>query len=152
MAQTSSAARVPWRVKVFGRVLEFLLKAGVPLGPNRLVTIAGRKSGLLRTTPLAIIDVDGKRWVWAPWGEVNWVKNLRAEGRATITERGRSDEVTATELDPAERIEFFRDVLAPKARSTPFGVWFIRVADGVDLNHPVAAADGRRVFELHPID
>jgi len=80
-----SAASVPWRVSFFGAILRFLLVAGVPLGPNRLVTIRGRKSGLPRTTPVAIIEVSGRRWVWAPWGEVQWVRNLRAAGRATIT-------------------------------------------------------------------
>lgn len=51
---------------------------------------------------------------------------------------------------PESGVAFFRDVLGPKARSTPLGVWFIRVADGVDVTRPVEAADGRRVFELHP--
>jgi deazaflavin-dependent oxidoreductase (nitroreductase family) len=131
--------------------LKFLLDAGVPLGPNKLVTIRGRKSGLPRTTPLAVIEVGDRRWVWAPWGEVQWVRNLRAAGRATITVRRRTEEVTATELDPTERVAYFRDVLGPLARSIPFGVRFIRIVDGVDLNDPVAAADGRRVFELHPV-
>jgi len=125
--------------------------AGVPMGPNRLVTIRGRKSGLPRTAPLAVIEVSGRRWVWAPWGEVQWVRNLRAAGAATIAVRGRQEEVHATELGPAERVEFFRDVLGPLARSIPFGAWFIRIVDGVDINHPVEVAEGRRVFELHPI-
>jgi deazaflavin-dependent oxidoreductase (nitroreductase family) len=143
--------RVPRRVRFFGRILKFLLVAGMPLGPNRLVTIRGRKSGLPRTTPLAIIKVGGRRWVWAPWGEVQWVRNLRAAGRATIAVRGRNEEVSATELDPAQRVGFFRDVLGPYARGIPLGIWFIRIVDGVNLDHPVEAAEGRRVFELHPI-
>jgi deazaflavin-dependent oxidoreductase (nitroreductase family) len=140
---------VPLRVRFFGRILKFLLVAGIPLGPNRLVTIRGRNSGLPRTTPLAIIAVGGRRWVWAPWGEVHWVRNLRAAGRATIALRGRKEEVRATELDPTQRVGFFRDVLGPHARGIPLGVWFIRIVDGVDLDHPVEAAEGRRVFELH---
>jgi deazaflavin-dependent oxidoreductase (nitroreductase family) len=143
--------RVPRRVLFFGRILKFLLVAGVPLGPNRLVTIRGRKSGLPRTTPLAIIEVGGRRWVWAPWGEVQWVRNLRAAGRATLAVRGRNEDVSATELDPTQRVGFFRDILGPLARGIPLGVWFIRIVDGVDLDDPVAAAEGRRVFELHPI-
>ena len=143
--------RLPRRVRLFSPILKFLLTAGIPVGPNRLVTIRGRKSGLPRTTPLAVVEVEGRRWVWAPWGEVQWVRNLRAAGRATITLRGRKEEVTATELDPPQRIGFFRDVLGPHMRGIPLGVWFIRIADGVDLNHPVEAAEGRRVFELHPI-
>src|ERR687897_3178416 len=124
---------LPRRVRFFSPILKFLLVAGMPLGPNMLVTIRGRKSGLPRTTPLAIIEDGGRRWVWAPWGEVHWVRNLRAAGRATITVRGRTEEVRATELDPTERVGFFRDVLAPLARSFPFGVTFFRIIDGVDV-------------------
>ena len=86
-----------------------------------------------------------------PLGDVQWVRNLRAAGRATITVRRRNEEVTATELDPVQRVAFFRDVLGPLARGIPFGVWFICTVDQVDLDDPVAAAEGRRVFELHPL-
>ena len=79
------------------------------------------------------------------------MRNLRAAGRATIAIRGRNEEVRATELDPAERVAFFRDVMGPLARGIPFGVTFIRIIDGVDVGRPVEAAEGRRVFELHPI-
>ena len=146
-----SAARVPWSVAIFGPILKFLLAAGVPLGFNRLVTIRGRKSGLPRTIAIAVIEVSGRRWVWAPWGDVHWVRNLRAAGRATIDKRGRKEEVTATELDATERVAFFRDVAGPLARSIPFGVWFIRTVDGVDVRRPVEAAEGRPVFELHAV-
>lgn len=143
--------RLPRRVRLFSPILKALLSAGIPLGPNRLVTIRGRKSGLPRTTPLAVVSVGGRRWVWSPWGESQWVRNLRATGRATIAMRGQTEDVTATELDPTERVGYFRDVLGPLARSVPFGVQFIRIVDGVKLDDPVAAADGRTVFELHPV-
>jgi F420H(2)-dependent quinone reductase len=106
---------------------------------------------MARTTPVAIIEWSGRRWVWAPWGDVDWVRNLRAAGVATVTVHGQTSDVRATELDAAERVVFFRDVLGPLARSRPFGVQFIRIADQVDLNDPIKAADGRRVFELHPL-
>jgi deazaflavin-dependent oxidoreductase (nitroreductase family) len=155
--QVGSAADIPWRLRVLRRLpffnafAQFLLGAGVPLGFNGLVTVRGRKSGLPRTTPVAIIESSGRRWIWAPWGEVQWVRNLRAAGHATITMRRQTQEVSATELDPAQRVGYFRDVLGPLARSIPFGIWFIRIADGVDLNHPVEAAEGRPVFELHSV-
>ena len=151
-----SAAGVPsapprWVFSLFNPIVKFLLSAGVPLGPNGLITIRGRKSGLPRTTPVAIIEVSGRRWVWAPWGDVQWVRNLRASGRATISVRRREVEISATELGPAQRVGFFRDVLGPLARGVPFGAWFIRTVDGVDLDRPTEAAEGRRVFELHPL-
>jgi deazaflavin-dependent oxidoreductase (nitroreductase family) len=148
--QIGGAAAPRW-ISFFTPIARFVLAAGMPLGFSALITISGGKSGLPRTTPVAIIEVSGRRWMWAPWGEVHWVRNLRAAGRATITVRRREEEVSATELDPAARIAFFRDFLGPLARSIPLGVWFIRAVDGVDLNDPVDAADGRPVFELHPI-
>lgn len=153
-ARVGSTGSAPSYVTFFTPIAKRLLGAGVPLGFNGLITVRGRKSGEPRTTPLAIIDdkVSGKRWVWAPWGDVHWVRNLRAAGRATITVRGRSEDVRATELDPAQRVGFFRDTLGPLARSIPFGLWFIRTVDGVDLNHPLEAAKGRPVFELHPME
>jgi deazaflavin-dependent oxidoreductase (nitroreductase family) len=144
-------ARAPWHVRLFSALLKILLTAGLAVGPNKLVIIRGRTSGLPRTIPLAIIQVSGRRWVWAPWGEVQWVRNLRAAGRATITAGGRDEEVGATELDATQRIGFFRDILAPLARSIPLGLAFVRIVDGVDLNHPEEAAEGRRVFELSPL-
>jgi deazaflavin-dependent oxidoreductase (nitroreductase family) len=149
--RVGSTARAPGHVLFFGQFLKLLLEIGVPLGFNRLITIRGRKSGLPHTTPLAVIEVKGRRWIWAPWGEVQWVRNLRTAGRATISLRHQSEEVSATELDPAQRVEFFRDVLSPLAKSIPFGMWFFRIADGVDLNHPEEVAKDRRVFELKPL-
>jgi deazaflavin-dependent oxidoreductase (nitroreductase family) len=147
----SRADRPPWWVTIFAPLARLLLRAGVPLGFNGLITVRGRTSGLPRTTPVAIIELAGRRWVWAPWGEVHWVRNLRAAGRATITIRRREHEVTATELDRAQRVGYFREVLGQVARRFPLGVTFIRVVDGVDLDRPDEAADGRPVFELHPV-
>src|SRR5262249_11410212 len=141
--------RVPRWIPMFTPVARFLLGAGVPLGFNGLLTVRGRTTGLPRTTPLAIIEVSGRRWVWAPWGEVQWVRNLREARRATVTTRRRREEVSATELNPTQRVGFFRDVLGPLARGIPLGIHFIRIVDGVDLNHPEDAAEGRSVFELH---
>ncbi|HEV8545739.1 MAG TPA: nitroreductase family deazaflavin-dependent oxidoreductase [Candidatus Limnocylindrales bacterium] len=148
--QVGSAASAPRWVTMFTPITRPLLAAGLPLGYNGLLTTRGRTTGLPRTTPVAIIAVSGRRWIWAPWGEVHWVRNLRAAGGATITVRGRKEEVQATELDPTERVAFFRDVLGPVARGMPFGVSFVRIVDGVDLDDPLGAAEGRVVFELHP--
>ncbi|MFL5771116.1 MAG: nitroreductase family deazaflavin-dependent oxidoreductase [Chloroflexota bacterium] len=139
----------PWWVKIFSPLAKVALRAGVPLGFNGLITIRGRKTGLQRTIPVAIIQFEGRRWIWSPWGEVQWVRNLRAAGRATITVRGSEAEVTARELDRTERERFFRDVLGAVAPAIPGGKWFIKTVDGVDLDDPVEASEGRPVFELN---
>src|SRR5687767_9571603 len=140
-----------WVFSLVNPFFAFLLSAGVPLGFNGLITIRGRKSGLPRTTPVAIIEAAGRRWIWAPWGDVHWVRNLRAAGRATLTVRRHAEEVRATELGAEERVAFFRDVLTPVARSMRGGMTFARMVDQVDLRDPERAAEGRRVFELHAL-
>src|SRR3954447_7899177 len=125
------ATRAPRWVTLFGPIVKSLLAARVPLGLNGLITIRGRTTGDPRTIPVAIIrDGSGRRWVWAPWGDVQWVRNLRAAGSATITVRGRRELVRAVELDHAGRLAFFRDIMPPIARGIPFGMTFIRVVDG----------------------
>jgi deazaflavin-dependent oxidoreductase (nitroreductase family) len=141
----------PRGINLVNAIAKPLLAAGMPMGFNGLLTVAGRKTGQPRTTPVAIIEVDGRRWIWCPWGDRHWVRNLRAAGQASIEVRRRSEEVVATELSAPERIEFFRDVLRPLAEGMRGGMWFIRTFDGVDLADPVAAAEDRPVFELKSI-
>ena len=118
------------------------------MGPNALVTIRGRKSGVPRSTPVAVIELDGRRWIWAPSGDVQWVRNLRAAGRATIATRRGPEEVTAVELDQAQRVAFFRDTLGALAQRMRFARQFWKLVDRVDITDPVAAAEGRAVFEV----
>jgi deazaflavin-dependent oxidoreductase (nitroreductase family) len=151
MAKQIRSTRLPWFVPYFNPIARTLLAAGVPLGPNVLITIRGRKSGLPRTTPLTLVKFSGRRWLMAPFGEVNWVRNLRAAGHATITVGRRKETVTAVELGPTEAEAFFRDVLIPRVRWTRVGAWIVRHLDQVDLDHPIEAAQGRPVFELHPL-
>jgi deazaflavin-dependent oxidoreductase (nitroreductase family) len=141
---------VPSWAPFFNRIAKPLLSAGVPMGPNVLITVRGRKSGLPRTTPVTIIEYAGRRGLIAPFGEVDWVRNLRAAGRATITVGRHKEEVAAVELGPTEAVAFIRDVLAPQARSIRFGAWFLRNLDKVDIDHPAEAAKGMPVFEIYP--
>ena len=144
------STRVPPWVPFFNYLAKPLMAAGVPMGPDVLLTIRGRKTGLPRTTPVTIAENAGRRGIISPFGEVNWVRNLRAAGRATITVRRKKEEVTAVELGPTEAAAFIRDVLAPHARRTRVGSWFVRTVDKIDIDNPIEAAVGRPVFELHP--
>jgi len=151
-ARPASPPTTPWFVPVLNAPAKVMLKLGVPMGFNGLITIRGRTSGLPRTTPVAIIEIEGRRWIWCPWGEAHWVRNLRAAGEATITVRKREEAVRATELDAAQAVAFFRDVMGPLARRIPFGTTFLRLVDGIDVNDPAGAANGHPVFELLPVD
>ena len=47
---TDQVASVPWHIRIFSPVLQFMLGAGIPVGPNGLITVRGRTSGQPRTT------------------------------------------------------------------------------------------------------
>src|SRR5215212_978841 len=77
-----------------------LLRAGVRLMgfgkyPMYLLTVRGRKSGQPRTVSIAIMEQEGKRYLGAPFGAVNWVRNLRSAGEAVLTRGRRSETVSA---------------------------------------------------------
>lgn len=120
------------------------------LGPNGLLTVRGRKSGLPRTVPVAVMDVDGRRWLLGAYGDVHWVRNLRAAGEGEIRLGGRTQRVTAVELSIDEATAYFREVLIPYVRRQPRLIQlFARPLLGPILADPAAAAHVRPVFELH---
>ena len=151
-AQVESAARVPKFVSTFNRVAQRMLGAGVPMGPNALITVRGRKSGEPRTTPVALIEIGGRRWVSSPYGDVNWVRNLRAAGKATLTIRRQRQDVVAIELPAAERVVFFRDLMGPYVRRIPLGLGRFMIGSVLGakdmLGDPAVAAERHPVFEL----
>ena|SRR5437899_200608 len=146
---TDMRSQAPSFVRVFNPIARRILNRGPLLGPNALITVRGRKSGLLRTTPIALVEIDGRRWVIGTFGDVNWVRNLRAAGKATLSVGQRRDEVTATELIGETRTGFFRDVLGPYVRRIPVGTVLLAILGAGDiLKDPAVAAAKRPVFEL----
>ncbi len=147
--RVTGTARAPRFVGVFNPIAGRLLEVGPLLGPNALITIRGRKTGELRTTPVALVEVNGRRWVVGTFGETNWVRNLRAAGAATLKAGRRETAVSGVELDVAARVAFFRDVLGPYVRHLKIGPLLLRILGAGDiLEDPAAAAARRPVFEL----
>ena len=143
------APHVPFLVPLLNPIAHRLLRIGIPMGPNALLTVRGRKTGQPHTTPVALVEVDGRRWVQSPFGEVNWVRNLRAAREATITINRRPESVDAVELSTAETARFFKEVLGPYVGRIPMGRWLLsRLGGGDILADPDAAAARHPVFEL----
>ncbi len=152
-APTSPGKRAPWIVRASNPLTRRLMRLGLPMGPNVLMTVRGRASGLPRTAPVAVAEIDGRRYVVGAYGDVHWVRNLRAAGEATIRLDGRDTLVIAAELDPVAARDFFAETLPGfVARLPRFGRTFVRVLFGVVapdiLGDPDRAAATRPVFEL----
>lgn len=99
-------------LRSFNTLTTFLLRTGISVDSMMLLTVRGRKSGQLRTTPVSLFERDGQRWVTAPYGAVNWVRNLRAAGEATLTRGRRSERISAVELSAQEAAPILKQVLA----------------------------------------
>src|SRR5690242_14390915 len=149
MKTMAAPARVPSFVGLLNPIARRVLRAGPLMGPNALITVRGRKSGVPRTTPVALVEIEGRRWVIGAFGEVNWVRNLRAAREATLTVGRRHEDVEASELDVQARAAFFRDTLGPYVRRLPVGGLVLKLLGATEiLDDPAGAAERRPVFEL----
>ena len=151
--EPARADHAPWLVRAPNRLVRWLLAKGAPMGPNVAMTVVGRTSGVPRTFPVAVSRIDGRRYVIGAYGDVNWTRNLRAAGEATIRDKGRDTHVLAHELTPDEARTFYGEQLPRYIAHFPaigrlFGrLLFSTVAPEI-LNDPVKAAAARPVFEL----
>ena len=152
-----------WLIRLLNPLFVRYLRAGLPGGPNVLLTVRGRTSGRPRSTPVAMLRLDDRRFVQAAYGEVGWVRNLRAAGRAAVTQGRHTDTLDAVELPPDAAAALIRDGLARYRRSRllrrvvgpttrpPVGVlhsFGVRIDESLDEY----LADARRhpLFELLP--
>jgi deazaflavin-dependent oxidoreductase (nitroreductase family) len=128
--------------RVGNKITTFLLRAGVNMGATTLLTVRGRKSGQPRTTPVTIIERNGQRWITAPFGAVDWVRNLRAAREATITHGRRTETISVTELTPREAALVLKENLG-------------RFPSFIQKNYGVTPTSSLEDFELdaphHPV-
>jgi deazaflavin-dependent oxidoreductase (nitroreductase family) len=80
-----------------------LLRRGLAVGSQYLLTVPGRRTGEPRSTPISIATLDGSRYIVAAFADAAWVGNVRAAGSGTLRRGGHSEAVTLTELPTADR-------------------------------------------------
>lgn len=149
------ASKAPALIRIMSPVGRLLLRIGVPMGPDALITVRGRTSGRPRTTAVAVVDIEGRRWVIGAYGNVNWVQNLRTAREAVIHAGRRPERVSAAELSTDDATAFYRDALPPYIASLPLylralTVWLLRSGSPDILDDPARAARDRPIFELRP--
>ncbi len=141
----AKSSKVPRFVRAANVLTKTLLRAGFKLVgfgvPMYLITVPGRKSGQPRTTPISVVERDGKRYVFTPYGVVDWVRNLRAAGKATITRGRRAEVVLATELPHGEAAVVLKGLIQT---GNPIGRFF-------GLTPESSPADFDRTVLTHPV-
>jgi deazaflavin-dependent oxidoreductase (nitroreductase family) len=139
--------RPGWFTKnIFNRLLNALMKLGFSVWGSRVLEVPGRSSGQPRRTPVNLLSFEGERYLVAPRGETQWVRNLRVSGGGRLLLGRRAEPFTATELDDEHKVPILRAYL--KRWKSEVGVFF----DGIGPDSPEqelrAAAAKHPVFKL----
>jgi deazaflavin-dependent oxidoreductase (nitroreductase family) len=137
--------RPGWFTKnVFNRMLNGLMGLGFSVWGSRVLEVRGRSSGEPRRTPVNLLSLDGKRFLVAPRGETQWVRNLRAAGEGRLVLGRRSEPFKAEEVvSDAEKVPILRAYLA--RWKAEVGVFF----DGVGPDSP--ESELREAAAKHPV-
>ena len=102
----------PYRLSIWRRALNAvvrpLARAGLTGPRTHLLTVPGRRSGRPWSTPVSIVRDGDERWLVAPHGDRNWVKNARAAGRVELRRGRRRERLGVEELDPADAVPVLR--------------------------------------------
>jgi deazaflavin-dependent oxidoreductase (nitroreductase family) len=98
--------------KVFNPVVKRLTNWGISVKGSRALEVPGRSSGRIRTTVVNLLTVDGQRYLVAPRGETQWVRNLRAAGgEGTLRLGKRREPFHAIELSDEDKAPILRAYL-----------------------------------------
>ncbi|MFD4403811.1 nitroreductase family deazaflavin-dependent oxidoreductase [Nocardia sp. NPDC058499] len=135
---------------IFNRIVNLLPKLGISIAGSRLLAVRGRKSGEWRTTMVNVMTAaDGERYLVAPRGHTQWVRNLRVAGTGELRLGRKTETFTAAEVADTDKIPLLRHYLER------WGWEVDRFFDGVTKNATDAElagiAPGFPVFRLDTV-
>lgn len=128
---------------VFNGIVALLTRMGISVWGSRVLEVRGRTSGEPRRTPVNLLTLEDRRYLVAPRGETQWVRNLRVAGDGVLLVGRRRQEFSAEELPDGEKPEVLRAYL--KRWKAEVGVFF----DGVSATSPDDELD--RIAPRHPV-
>jgi len=121
-----------------------LVRLGLAGKRGHILTVPGRKSGRPYSTPVLLVIDGEQRYLVAPYGERQWVKNARAAGEVELTRARRTTRHAIEELGPEDAAPVLREYL----RSTPVVKRFFEASRNDSLEAFAAEAPRHPVFRL----
>jgi deazaflavin-dependent oxidoreductase (nitroreductase family) len=109
-----------------------------------VLTVTGRKTGLPRSTPVAILHHGDERWLVSPYGVVDWVRNARAAGQVTLRRGGDVETVGVTEVGPEQAGPVLKRYVEKNGIVRPY----FDSAPGASTEDFAAEAAGHPVFVI----
>jgi deazaflavin-dependent oxidoreductase (nitroreductase family) len=88
-----------------------LARLGLSPKGLRELRVRGRRSGEWRTTPVNLLELDGRRYLVAPRGTTEWVRNIRVAGGGELRLGRRCEEIAVRELDDVAKPDLLREYL-----------------------------------------
>jgi len=132
--------------KVFNPLMAFLARHGISVMGSRQLAVRGRTSGEWRTTPVNPMELDGHRYLVAPRGETQWVRNMRVAGGGELHLGRKVEPIAVTELPDDVKAPILREYV--RRWKWEVGQFF----DGIDATSTdadlLAIAPGFPVFEI----
>lgn len=129
--------------RVFNAVVAGLTRLGWSLYGSRILAVRGRKSGEWRTVTVNLLEHDGARYLVAPRGETEWVRNLRVHPEGELRVGRRHDRFRAIEVADEDKVPILRAYVR---------TWWFEVSRFFDLRGPDAAdVEIARIAHQHPV-
>ena len=134
---------------VFNRSVAFLTHHGVSVLGSRVLAVQGRTSGQWRTTPVNLLPYEGRRYLVAPRGETQWVRNLRAAGTGELRLGKRAESFRGRELADDEKVPVLRAYL--RRWKAEVGIFFEGTGPDSADDQILAIAPRHPAFEVLPV-
>jgi len=131
---------------IFNRFVAFLTRRGMSVWGSRVLAVKGRKSGEWRTTPVNLLEHDGRRYLVSPRGEAQWVRNLRAAGSGELRVGKKVEAFRSRELADDEKVGVLRPYL--KRWKFEVGAFFDGVGPDSTDEQLLAIAPRHPAFEV----
>ena len=140
---------LPRGQRIMNAIFSRMVRIGLIPRAN-LLSVPGRKSGVMRTTPVFVLRYEGQRWLVAGFEESDWVKNLRAAGWCMLIHDRRQERVAVTEVkDPEGRAPLLQEFV----RRAPGGKRGFKLKRNAPSSAFIAIAQEHPVFRvLEPTD
>jgi deazaflavin-dependent oxidoreductase (nitroreductase family) len=131
---------------VFNPLVAGFTRLGLSLLGSRVLEVRGRSTGEPRRTPVNLLTLEGERYLVAPRGETQWVRNLRASGEGRLLLGRRGEQFEAVEVPDVDKVPILRAYL--QRWKAEVGVFFDGVAPDSPEAELASAAPKHPVFKL----
>ena len=97
--------------RLFNRIFGFLVGIGLGFSHNYLLQVRGRKSGKIYSTPVDLLEMKGKKFLVAPRGRTQWVRNAEAAGEITLKKGSRRERFRLRPIADIDKTEILKAYL-----------------------------------------